>query len=325
MELETSFMSFLLKHQQKHNRTLNFLILMESIMTAALQLSHVYQSAELARTTGTTGDINLQGEKVTKLDRFAHEIIEHHLTQSGQVLEATSEEEEEALKINKDGRYFLYFDPLDGSSNVKHTLPVGFLFGIAKRSLDSDETFHLRKGRDYIAAGMFLIPSGQFTFALKGSGTWRFIKDPSGTYIRPHQVILPNSEKSWELSWNVAHRKNFRDPVQEWIAANEAKYAFRYCGSLAVDFHRLLNNGGMFFYPAISQHSDASQNRPNGKLRLMYESNVVAFLAEEAGGAAVTEDGSPILDIEPKDRHQRSALYIGNKSLVNDIAGKLAK
>ena len=167
---------------------------------------------------------------------------------------------------------------------------------------------------------MFLLPSGQFTFALKDSGAWRFIMDEAGTYVRPTRIELPKKKNSWELSWNAGNRYTFSDAVQKWIAANEQELDFRYTGSLAVDFHRLLHNGGMFMYPSIVQHPDASKNRPEGKLRLMYECAVVAYIAKEAGGYAVNEQGEDILAIPPSDRHQRSAIYVGNTELVKSVA-----
>lgn len=319
MEFESSFMHFLLQHQQEHKRSLNFLILMESILTSAKQIAHSYRLAELEHATGEAGLSNIQGESVMKLDVLAHKIIIHHLRESHQVIEATSEEEELPIKLQNDGRYLVYFDPLDGSSNVKHSLPVGFLFGIAKRNLDGAEDCHLRRGNEYIAAGMFLLPSGQFTFALKNAGAWRFLLDETGTYVRPSRIFFPKDKETWELSWNSGNRYSFHDNVQKWIRKNEEKLNFRYTGSLAVDFHRLLHNGGMFFYPAITQHSDSSKNHQQGKLRLLYESNVVGFIAQEAGGMAIDEAGVNVLNLEPNTRHQRSALYVGNTEMVESI------
>ncbi|MCZ7582523.1 MAG: hypothetical protein M5R36_03860 [Deltaproteobacteria bacterium] len=146
---------------------------------------------------------------------------------------------------------------------------------------------------------MFLIPSGIFTFGLKGAGTWRFLHDQSGVYIRPERVTLPNEPKTWELSYNPANTGTFSLPVQKWIQQNQSKHSFRYVGSLAVDFHRLLHNGGMFMYPAIVNHPDPTKNRQEGKLRLMYECAVVSFLAREAGGMSVNERGEEICSVQP--------------------------
>lgn len=323
MKLEETFMHFLLRHQQRHNRTLNFVILMQSIMTAARYIGFHYQGAALEGNLGEAGSTNVQGESVMALDIMAHQIVMHYLKESDQVIEATSEEISDEVRLNDNGRYFIYFDPVDGSSNIKHSLPVGFLFGIAKRNLKGPEDYHLRSGREFIAAGMFMIPTGIFTFALKNCGTFRFLLDKSGDYIRPARVQIPENSSRWELSWNSGNRYAFSGPVQEWINENESDYNFRYAGSLAVDFHRLLHNGGMFLYPAIVNHRDPGKNRAKGKLRLMYECAVVAFIAEQAGGTAINEEGQNILDVVPTHRHQRSALYVGNREIVESVKKKL--
>ena len=312
-------MHFLLEHQRSNQRTLNFLILMESILTAARQIDYRYRAGALARTMDSANTTNIQGENVMQMDLMAHEIALHYLTESNQVIEATSEESEEPIKLNPDGRYIIYFDPLDGSSNIKHSLPVGFLFGIVKRDLDKPEDCRLRAGRDFIAAGMFLFPSGMFTFALKNAGAWRFLMDETGVYVRPTRLFFPENKKTWELSWNSSNRQGFNPAVRQWLEQNEPKYSFRYAGALVVDFHRLLHNGGMFAYPAITNDPDPKKNRPDGKLRMLYETAVVSFIAREAGGLALNEDGSDILENVPTKRHQRSALYVGNKELVEQI------
>ena len=324
-KLDETFMHFLLEHQRKNERTLNFLILMESILTAARQIDYQYRAGALHRNLGEAGETNVQGENVMQLDLMAHHLVLHYLNESNQVIEAISEESKEAISLNDDGRYFVYFDPIDGSSNIKHSLPVGFLFGIAKRNLDGPEDRKLRAGKDFIAAGMFLIPSGMFTFGLRGAGTWRFLMDETGVYVRPARLNFPTEKKTWELSFNAGNRGVYSSGVQEWLEENDGKHSFRYAGSLVVDFHRLIHNGGMFLYPAIVNDPDPKKNRPEGKLRLMYEGAVVGFLAREAGGIAVDERGNDILDIEPKDRHQRTALYVGNKELVESIRPYLRK
>ena len=312
-------MHFLIRHQMRLNRTLNFIVLMESILTAAGYINHYYRVGGIQNNLGHAGTTNVQGEKVMQLDRIAHDIVMHYLNESKQVIEATSEEESDPIKLNAEGRYFIYFDPLDGSTNIKHSLPVGFLFGIAKRNLTKPEDYHLRAGNEFIAAGMFIFPLGIFTFALKQSGVWRFLLDHSGDYIRPTRLQFPTDSKSWELSWNSGNAEYIKPEIKDWFKQEEAKRAFRYAGSLAVDFHRLLDNGGMFSYPAITQHSNPSQNRPEGKLRLLYECAVIAFMAREAGGLAIDEQGRNILDILPDDRHQRSSLYVGNTEMVENF------
>jgi fructose-1,6-bisphosphatase I len=321
MRFEETFMNFILHHQERHNRTYHFLILMDALISAAKHIQHYYLTGALKGNLGLAGEVNVQGEDVMRMDQIAHEITINYLRSSGRVIHAVSEEAEEVIAMDtKGGRYFVYFDPLDGSSNVSHGLPVGFLFGIAKRNLDGPEDGHLRAGKDYIGAGMFVIPAGTFTLALQDSGTWRFHIDETMSFVKPFRMMLPENSKTWELSFNESNRWTFSERVQNWIAQKERKYAFRYLGALAGDFHRILSNGGMFMYPAIVNHPKPEKNRPQGKLRLMYEAAVVAFMCREAGGDAVDEKGTPILEIQPEKQHQRTALYVGSKLLVDEIA-----
>jgi len=319
MQFEQTFNNFLLQHQERHNRTYHFLILMDALISSAKHIQHYYLTGALKGNLGMAGEVNVQNEDVMQMDQIAQQITIHYLTSSGRVIHAISEESKEIIQINPEGRYFIYFDPLDGSSNIPHGLPVGFLFGIAKRNLGGPENGHLRAGKDYIAAGMFVIPTGTFTLALKDAGTWRFHIDETMNFVRPTRMMLPEDPQSWELSFNAANRETYSEKVQNWIAKNEKKYAFRYLGALAGDFHRILTNGGMFMYPAIVNHPNPKKNRPQGKLRHMYETAVVSFMCREAGGDAVDETGTPILDIQPKDPHQRSALYVGSKPLIDEI------
>jgi fructose-1,6-bisphosphatase I len=328
IEFEQTFRNFLMAHQEKHNRTYHFLILMDAIMTAAKRIELYYRTGALKGNLGMAGSINVQGEDVMKMDDIAHEIVAHYLSNSERVIQVVSEECEDIIDMNKEGgRYFVYFDPLDGSSNVAHGLPVGFMFGIAKRNLDGNlqgpEDFHLRSGREYIAAGMFVIPTGMFTLALRDAGCWRFHADETATYVKPIRMTLPDKPKKWELSFNAGNTSVFSDKVQKWINANMSKYKFRYIGALAGDFHRLLSNGGVFMYPAIVNHPDPKENRPQGKLRLLYEANVVSFMCKEAGGDAIDENGTPILDIKPSKHHQRTTLYVGSKPVIEDLAKAL--
>jgi fructose-1,6-bisphosphatase I len=327
MKLEQSFMDFMLHHQERHRRSYNFLVLLEAVQTAAKYIQYFYQTGSLKNIMCEAGFTNVQGENVMKMDDMADAIVMHYLRRSNQVITAVSEEEPDPVSLNEEGgRYFFYYDPLDGSSNVKHNLPVGFMFAVAKRNLDGPEDHHLRRGSELRAAGIFLIPNGVFTLALAETGVFRFHLDETMTYVIPDnsdRLVMPEDRKEWELSFNASNRTTFAAPVQEWIAENEPKYAFRYMGSLAGDFHRLLSNGGMFMYPAIVNHPRPDKNRPKGKLRLLYEANVAAFIAREAGGFAIDEHGDDILEIEPGSPHQRTALYVGSRALVEDIRERL--
>ncbi|MCU0638753.1 MAG: fructose-1,6-bisphosphatase [Candidatus Krumholzibacteria bacterium] len=327
MKLEQSFMDFMLQHQERHHRSYNFLVLLEAIQTAAKYIQYFYQTGSMKNVMGEAGVTNIQGENVMKMDDIADSIVLHYLKRSNQVICAITEEEADPVILNEEGgRYFIYYDPLDGSSNIKHNLPVGFMFAVAKRNLEGPEDNHLRRGSELRAAGIFLIPNGVFTLALADSGVFRFHLDETMTYVKPDSsdnLIMPENPKSWELSFNASNRKTFSAAVQDWLEENEQKYSFRYMGSLAGDFHRLLSNGGMFLYPAIVNHSKPEKNRPKGKLRLLYEADVAAFIAREAGGIAIDEEGRDILDIEPESPHQRTALYVGSKPLVEEMRKRL--
>lgn len=321
VQYEQTFSNFLLRHQERYNRTYNFLILMEGIVSAAKKIELYYRTGALKENLGLSGGTNVHGESVMQMDEIAHEIVIHYLKSTERVKQVVSEESEEIIDLHKDaGRYFVYFDPLDGSSNVSHGLPVGFMFGIAKKNLEGPEDFHLRSGREYIAAGMFVIPTGMFTLALRDAGCWRFHADETSDYVKPVRITLPEEENKWELCYNAGNIHTFSPAVQQWLQTNSSKFTFRYLGALAGDFHRLISNGGMFMYPAIVNHPDPKKNRPKGKLRLMYEASVVAFMCREAGGHAVDETGTTILDVAPQTHHQRTALYVGSKKVVEDIA-----
>jgi fructose-1,6-bisphosphatase I len=320
IQFEQSFMNFLLAHQEKYNRTYHFLVLMDAIISAAKHIQHYYLTGALKGNLGYANEINVQGEDVLRMDQIAHNIVVHYLKTTNRVIYAVSEEADDIINLNTEGgRYFVYFDPLDGSSNVAHGLPVAFLFGVAKRNLNGDEDGHLRAGKDFITAGMFVIPTGTFTLALKEAGTWRFHIDDTMNYVKPVRMMLPEDKKTWELSFNAANKYSYAHDVQEWTSEHVRKYAFRYLGALGGDFHRILSNGGMFMYPAIVNHANPAKNRPDGKLRLMYEAAVVSFMCREAGGDAVDETGTAILDIQPKKHHQRTALYVGSKPLIKEI------
>ena len=224
MHFEETFMNFILHHQERHNRTYHFLTLMDALISAAKHIQHYYLTGALKGNLGLAGKVNVQGEDVMRMDQIAHDITIHYLSSSDRVIHAVSEEAEEVITMNTDGgRYFVYFDPLDGSSNVSHGLPVGFLFGIAKRNLDGPEDGHLRAGKDYIAAGMFVIPTGTFTLALRESGTWRFHIDETMNFVKPFRMMLPQNSKTWELSFNEANRYTFSKRVQNWISQKERK------------------------------------------------------------------------------------------------------
>jgi len=295
--LDETFMQFLLQHQLKHNRTLNFLILMESIISASKAIQDLYTKAAIDNNLSYAGNMNVQGEDVTKVDILADSIFLHYLKGSKQVIQVISEERDKKVSLNPKGRYFVYYDPIDGSSNVKHNLPVGILFGISKKNLTGKETKRLRHGREYIASGIFMIPSGNFTFYLNDAG-------------------LPVDKKKFNLSYNTSTLEHYPPKLRQWLHDNSGNYGFRYSGSLAGDIHRILTTGGVYIYPSIS---GGLKPYPEGKLRLLYECNVVANIIKAAGGEAIDDQGNLVLDLKPKNIHQRSSLIVGDKKIIREI------
>jgi len=314
--LDETFMQFLLQHQLKHKRTLNFLILMESIISASKAIQDLYTKAAIDKNLSYAGNMNVQGEDVTKIDLLADNIFLHYLKGSKQVIQVVSEEREKKVSLNPKGRYFVYYDPIDGSSNVKHNLPVGILFGISKKNLSGKESKRLRHGNEYIASGIFMIPSGNFTFYLNDAGCWRFLKSSSGTYIRPEKVKLPKDKSQFNLSYNTSTLEHYPPKLRNWLEDNSGKYGFRYSGSLAGDIHRILTTGGVYIYPSIL---GGSKPYPAGKLRLLYECNVVANIVKAAGGEAIDDQGQPVLDLKPTSIHQRSSIIVGDKKIIKEI------
>jgi fructose-1,6-bisphosphatase I len=218
------------------------------------------------------------------------------------------------------GKYVLVFDPLDGSSNIDYNVSVGTIFSIFHRQTQdgwgSIEDC-LQKGRDLVAAGYIVYGSSTMLVYSTGHGVHGFTLDPSvGEFLLSHPNIrIP--EKPEYYSANQGHLRYWSEGVRrytEWLQGHDGSrksLSMRYVGSLVADFHRNLQAGGVFYYPADSKES----SKPHGKLRLLYEASPLAFLAEQAGGYA-SDGHQPILDIQPSSLHQRIPLFIGNRDLV---------
>lgn len=278
--------------------------------------------AGLAEILGRTEDVNVQGESVMKLDRFADLTITRLTDHTGRLAGMASEENAEFLPIPAKypkGKYLLVFDPLDGSSNVDFNMPVGTIFGIYRRlsengAVGADE--FLRPGRDLVASGYIAYGTSTMFVYTAGHGVHGFTLDPEvGEFLLSHPDIrIPPAKYfsvnlGYQLHWSAGVRR-FTEYLQG--RGGEVKgLSLRYIGTLVSDFHRNLLAGGVFYYPADSRDTRA----PLGKLRLLYEAAPLAFVAEQAGGYASNGRG-PILDIKPESLHQRTPLFIGNKDLV---------
>ncbi|MEL6223353.1 MAG: class 1 fructose-bisphosphatase [Cyanobacteria bacterium J06627_8] len=268
---------------------------------------------------GFTGRTNVQGEAVKRMDVFANQVFISVLKQSGMVCRLASEEMDKPYYIPENcplGRYTLLYDPIDGSSNVDINLNVGSIFAIRRQEgddLDSTASDLLQDGHKQIAAGYILYgPSTMLVYSL-GHGVHAFTLDPSlGEFILSAENIqIPQSGPVYSVNegnfwqWDESIRDYTR-----YMHRHEG-YSARYSGALVGDFHRILFQGGVFLYPGTIK-------KPDGKLRLLYEAAPLAYLVEQAGGAA--SDGSkPIMDVVPGELHQRVPLFIGSRENVELI------
>ncbi|MEN6559425.1 MAG: class 1 fructose-bisphosphatase [Acidobacteriota bacterium] len=278
--------------------------------------------AGLAEILGRTDDINVQGETVMKLDRFADLTVARLTDHTGRLAGLASEENAEFLPIPAQypmGKYLLVFDPLDGSSNVDFNMPVGTIFGIYRRTRDSgpvSEAEFFQPGRSLVAAGYIAYGTSTMFVYTAGHGVHGFTLDPSvGEFLLCHpNITIPRAKY---FSVNLGYQKYWSRGVQrftEYLQGREGGVqglSLRYIGTLVSDFHRNLLAGGVFYYPADTKDPKA----PSGKLRLLYEAAPLAFVAEQAGGYA-SDGRGPILDITPASLHQRTPLFIGNRDLV---------
>jgi fructose-1,6-bisphosphatase I len=272
---------------------------------------------------GSTGDINIQGEHVMKLDRLADETIYRLNDHTGRLAVMASEEHAGIRPIPENhsaGKYVLLYDPLDGSSNIDYNTSIGTVFSIYHRKSKSGPgTLEdcLQPGRDLVAAGYLLYSVSTMLVYTSGSGVHGFTLDPSvGEFLLSHPNIrIPEIPAYYSV--NQSYEKYWREGVKRFtrylqgLDETDPRLSARYIGSLVGDFHRNLLAGGIFYYPADSR----DPGKPHGKLRLLYEAAPLAKIAEQAGGYA-SNGNIDILDIQPESLHQRTPLFIGNRDLV---------
>ncbi len=299
--------------------------LLNELIVAAKIISAEVNMAGLADILGQSGKTNIQGEDVQKLDEFSNATIKRRMEQCGYLCVMASEEEDGIIPVLEgyEGKYTLAFDPLDGSSNIDVNVSIGTIFSVHRRlstGKQGNEQDLLQKGRDQVAAGYIIYGSSTMLVYTTGDGVHGFTLDPSvGEFFLSHPDIrTPPRAKYYSV--NEAYTNYWYDSTRRYVdyvksvdKASGRPYSLRYIGSLVADFHRNLIKGGIFLYPRDRKSTD----KPDGKLRLLYEAAPMAMIIEQAGGRAITDDGRNILDIQPTDLHQRVPLIIGSKEDVD--------
>lgn len=299
--------------------------LLSELIVAGKIISAEVNMAGLADILGQSGKTNIQGEDVQKLDVFANQTIKRRMEQCGYICVMASEEEDDIIPVLEgyEGKYTVAFDPLDGSSNIDVNVSIGTIFSVHRRvSSGKQGTVEdlLQKGTRQVAAGYIIYGSSTMMVYTTGDGVHGFTLDPSvGEFFLSHPDIrIPKKSKYYSVNeaytnyWYEGTR-NYIDYVKEIDPASGRPMSLRYIGSLVADFHRNLIKGGIFLYARDRKSTD----KPEGKLRLLYEAAPLAMVVEQAGGRAITDDGRNILDIEPEHLHQRVPLIIGSKEDVD--------
>ncbi|GAB3199892.1 fructose-1,6-bisphosphatase I [Pontibacter aydingkolensis] len=291
--------------------------LLRDIALAAKIVNREINRAGLLDVTGAYGNQNVQGEEQQKLDVIANIRFIRALRNGGEVCAIISEEEEDIIQTgNTKGKYIVAMDPLDGSSNIDVNVSIGTIFSVYRRTSETgcDGTLEdcLQNGTRQIAAGYIVYGSSTMLVYTTGHGVNGFTYEPSlGEFFLSHpNIVTPRTGKIY--SCNEGSANSFPDGVKNYLNyCKEEGYSGRYIGSLVADFHRNLLKGGVYIYPATAK-------APNGKLRLMYECNSLAFIVEQAGGKASTGT-KRVMEIEPTELHQRCPLVIGSAEMVEKV------
>lgn len=316
----TNLSRFLLEEQRNFpEATGDFTMILEQIAFAAKIISREVNKAGIVNILGKADSSNIHGEQQQKLDVFANEKMIQALDHTGKICAMASEEVDDIINIPSKypkGKYLVVFDPLDGSSNIDVNISIGTIFGIYKRvSSDGDgcRQDFMQPGRNLVAAGYVIYGSSTMFVYTTGRGVNGFTLDPSvGEFLLSHEN-MKTPEFGSIYSINEANYHKWDERIKKFVEhlknIKERQYTSRYIGSLVADFHRNLLKGGVFLYPGDSKN-------PKGKLRLLYEACPLAFIVEQAGGAA-TDGDIDILDIQPENLHQKTPLIIGSKFEVD--------
>lgn len=297
--------------------------LLASIQSAVKAVSAAVRRAGITELFGVAGNVNVQGEEVKKLDVLANDLFINMLRSSYATCLLVSEENDNEIEVEteRQGRYIVTFDPLDGSSNIDCLVSIGSIFAIFRKPHDGPLApgDALQSGRQIVAAGYALYGSATMIVISHGHGVHGFMLDPSiGEFVLtdPNMKCKPRGKI---YSINEGYEEKWEPAIKEYVKSKKqgSPYGSRYIGSMVADVHRTLKYGGIFMYPATA-------DSPKGKLRVLYECFPMAFIMEQAGGAASTGNG-PILDLVPRGLHERSPIFLGSKDDVADVIKVIKK
>jgi fructose-1,6-bisphosphatase I len=314
---------FIKQNQDQYpSATGEFSQLLRDIALSGKVVNREISKAGLINIGGGLGTQNAAGDHQQKLDVLANIRFSRALTRGGEVCAIVSEEDEEVIEVNLNSKYVVAIDPLDGSSNIDVNVSIGTIFSIYERKspLGSKITKkdYLQKGREQVLAGYLLYGSSTMLVISSGNGVFGFTYEPSlGEYFLSHpDMKIP--PKGVIYSVNEGAYNSFPSYIQKYVnLCRELEFSGRYIGSLVADFHRNLLKGGIYMYPPTAKS-------PNGKLRLMYECNPLAFIIEQAGGLA-SDGENRILDIQPAGIHDQVPFFVGSEYMVQKVESLYAK
>lgn len=325
-DIDTNCMTltrFVLTEQRKvPGATGDLTQLLNAICCAIKAVSSAVRKAGIAQLYGIAGDTNVSGDQQQKLDVMANELFINMLKSSYTTCLLVSEEDEKVIEVEteRQGKYMVFFDPLDGSSNIECLAAIGSIFGISKKTHDGPPTIAdaLQPGRNFVAAGYALFGSATMVVITTGNGVNGFTLDPSiGEFVLTNPDIRMKPRGKPIYSINEGNACLFDDAVTKYLESikfpkdGKTPYAARYVGSMVSDMHRTLVYGGIFMYPG-------NKKSPRGKLRLLYECAPMAYIIEQAGGMA-SDGKQPILDVVPQKLHDRCPIFIGSAEDVKDF------
>lgn len=321
----------LLNQKQTPQATGQFTGLLHDLILSGKSIAQRVKKAGLLDILGGTGEVNVQGEDVQKMDEIANRIMLYRMERSGAICAMGSEEEADLVRVGPEfprGDYIIIFDPLDGSSNIDINANIGTIFSILRRPAGNTGEVHieevLQPGTQQVGAGYILYGPSTMLVLSTGQGVHGFTLDPGvGEFLLSHpDMKIP--EQGSVFSVNEGYSRYWDEPASEavkWFHDTESidgkPYSSRYIGALVADFHRTLLRGGIYMYPP-------DKRKPKGKLRLMCEANPLAFLAEQAGGKA-SDGRQRILEKVPDKLHCRTPLFIGSKKDVEAVEKIYAK